>query len=152
MKGLSPFLRTRICYTTHTWTPPKPLGPKKRSHSAVMSAQRHSNSWTMVVLPYLMWGLCWARLSPNRATRINNFIFLDEWENHSPAVSPLVFILHFFSHGPIRGWQISTWILNRCFFIKVSYHLPSKTSRRKNSSKACRQLRNERCAKDPNAL
>ena len=75
-----------------TWTPPKPLGPRKRSHSAAMSAQRHSNRCTMAVLPFLVCGLCWARPSPNRATRMNHFMFpLDERENNT--LLPLLWLV-----------------------------------------------------------
>lgn len=122
-KGTS-FLKKTTHVFVRTWTPPKPFGPRKRSHSAAMSAQRHSNRWTMAVLPCLVWGLCWARLSPNRATRMKSFMLSLKQKKTTFTLSLSVSIYtKFFFHpsGPMRSWQISAWRLNRC----ILSHFPA---------------------------
>lgn len=102
-------LQPSPCLAAHTWTPPKPFGPKKRSHSAAMSAQRHSNRWTMEVLPCLVWGLCWAKASPNNATKMNNFMISMHTLEYLFAAPDFVFIYFILSPGPMGKRHLSAY-------------------------------------------
>lgn len=59
-----------------TCTPPNPLGAKYRSHSLAISTQRHSNRWTIAVLPSEVCGSYWAQQNPMRESSRTNFILL----------------------------------------------------------------------------
>lgn len=65
-----------MLWTILTWTPPNPLGAKYRSHSRAMSAQRHSNRWTIDVRPGLVFGAYWAQQNPMTESNRKNFILL----------------------------------------------------------------------------